>query len=77
MILGGFSRFGIWNHIFAAIVLVVLLWMAETALSEAAEDGPWALVYLPGLGGLALAAAILGFAAGPRRLARRRQGAAA
>ncbi len=79
LILGGFSRFGIWNHIFAAIVVVVLLWLVDNAASEAAgrSIGAWPLAYLPGLAGLALAGAILWAAANPQHWRRRRRSAPA
>ena len=36
LLLGGFSRFGIWNQIFASVGLVILLYIIDNAMADAA-----------------------------------------
>ena len=80
LLLGGFSRFGVWNQIFAAVVLVAGLYMFGNAMEDLARTVPggWPLVYLPPIAGLGLAAALLWLAGRPHLLRwRRRREAAA
>lgn len=78
LMLGSFSRFGVWRQIGIAVVAII----AVQFLSNAAEDmiarraTLWPLSYLPALVGAALAGAMLWHAAAPRRMRRRRSRAA-
>ncbi|NNF23394.1 MAG: LPS export ABC transporter permease LptF [Rhodobacteraceae bacterium] len=74
LLLGGFSRFGIWNQIFGAIALIVLLQVADNAIIDLALARPelWGLIYTPGLVGLALGLLLLWLAANPQVYRRRR-----
>ena len=79
LLLGGFTRFGIWRQIVGAVLLVIVVKMADTSLAgiAVAEARLWPLVY----GGTALAAAvavlILWMARRPFLMARRPFGRAA
>lgn len=72
LMLGSFSRFGVWRQIGIAVVAII----AVQFLSNAAEDmiarraALWPLSYLPALAGAALAGAMLWHAATPRRMRR-------
>ena len=73
LLLGGFSRFGIWNQIFLAVGLVIGLYTLDNALQDQALKAPdrWGLVYTPPLVGLAATAVMLWLAANPGLLRRR------
>lgn len=73
LLLGGFSRFGVWNQIFGSIALIVLLQVADNAIIDIALSRPdlWPMIYAPSLVGLALAGLILWLAANPRVYRRR------
>jgi lipopolysaccharide export system permease protein len=69
LLLGAFSRFGLWRQIVGAVVLLIILQMINNAATSASfrSDHAWPLVYLaPTLGG-ALSAALLWVAQRPRR----------
>lgn len=78
LMLGSFSRFGVWRQIGIAVVAII----AVQFLSNATEDmiarraTLWPLSYLPALVGAALAGAMLWHAAAPRRMRRSRSRAA-
>ncbi len=76
MLQGEFSRLGLWPQIGLAVVLAILLKAVEAAAVQAAREDPsrGAVVFLPALAGLAVAAALLWRATRPRR---RPRGAAA
>lgn len=78
LLIGGFSRFGVWRETVLAFVLLVGLdgMRGTLAKSVLQEPGLWPLIYLPTLIGAVLAAALLSYASRPYFL-RRRQGAAA
>ncbi len=67
--LGAFSRLGVWRQVLGAVVAVIAMQMVHTAVTGAVvrDASLWALVYLPGLLGLAGAAAALWVAGRPRR----------
>ncbi|MBM9594371.1 LPS export ABC transporter permease LptF [Roseitranquillus sediminis] len=69
LLVGGFSRFGIWRQVLAAVVLVILVKTADTALVDLALSDPalWPLVYGGSAAGLTLAAAVLWIAGRPLR----------
>ena len=47
LLLGRYSRFGIWRQVLVAVVVVILVKMADTAFVDLAlrGDGLWPLVY--------------------------------
>lgn len=69
LLVGGFSRFGVWRQIVAALVLLVIVKMVEGLVTDPVRSDPalWPLVYLPSVVGMAMAAALLAWAARPRR----------
>ncbi len=69
LMLGGFSRFGLWKQIGAAVLGLIALQMLANAATSASRDLPglWGLFYLPPLAGIAAAVATLALAARPRR----------
>ncbi|PYE82307.1 lipopolysaccharide export system permease protein [Pseudoroseicyclus aestuarii] len=66
---GGFSRFGIWRQIIAALLLIALVKGLESTVAGAVRADParWALVYLPAATGLVIATAQLAWAGRRRR----------
>ncbi|MBI1418288.1 MAG: LPS export ABC transporter permease LptF [Limimaricola sp.] len=74
LMVGGFSRFGVWRQILAAIGLVILVKAAETVGGAVAAGDPrlWPVVYLPAVLGGVLVWALLALAARPGLLRRRR-----
>jgi len=75
LMLGGFSRFGVWRQALLAFVLVILLEVLRGLVSGPvlADARLWPLVYLPTLAGLAVAALFLQIASRPPALRLRRQ----
>ncbi|SIT83708.1 LPS export ABC transporter permease LptF [Pontibaca methylaminivorans] len=75
LMLGGFSRFGVWRQALLAFVLVILLEVLRGLVSGPvlADARLWPLVYLPTFAGLAVAALFLQIAARPPALRLRRQ----
>ena len=78
MMLGGFSRFGLWRQIGAAVVLLILAQTTSTAATAAAmrSEYSWPLVYVAPVGGLLVAIGLMYYAQRPRRLGRRQPDAA-
>jgi lipopolysaccharide export system permease protein len=72
LLLGAFSRFGLWRQILGAIILLILVQMVANAATAASLRRPdlWPLVYAAPLLGLALGTAMLALAQRPRRLRR-------
>lgn len=73
LLLGGFSRFGLWRQIFGAVVLIVVLKFFDNAMANTARSDVrlfW-VIYLPGVFGLALNLAILWVSARPALYTRR------
>ena len=72
LLVGGFSRFGVWRQIVAAIVILVLIKLIEGMVAEPVRADPalWPLIYLPSLIGLALSAMLLAWSGRSRRLQR-------
>lgn len=67
---GGFSRFGVWRQIVAALVLLALVKLTEGLVSDPVRDNArlWPLVYAPSLLGAVLSVGLLTQAArGGRR----------
>ncbi|MDX1780424.1 MAG: LPS export ABC transporter permease LptF [Thalassovita sp.] len=73
LLVGGFSRFGVWRQIVAALVLLVIVKLVEGLVTDAvrANAGLWPLVYAPSVTGAAMSAALLHWAARPRRRRRK------
>jgi lipopolysaccharide export system permease protein len=73
LMVGGYSRFGVWRQIVAAIGLIVVVKALETAgLNAARADARlWFLTYLPGIGGLAIVWFLLFWASRPYLFKRR------
>lgn len=74
LLLGGFSRFGVWRQIVGAIFLLVVIKMVESAVSGPTRADPalWPLIYLPTLVGLGMVAGMLHLAARTARPRRAR-----
>ncbi|WP_347266130.1 LPS export ABC transporter permease LptF [Paracoccus sp. (in: a-proteobacteria)] len=69
LLLGGFSRFGVWRQvIWAVVALIVVQFLATAAENQVAGDASrWPLIYLSPAVGAAIAAMVLWLAARPRR----------
>ncbi len=76
LLAGGFSRFGVGRQIIGAIFLLVIVQLVQGAVTDPLRGNAalWPLVYLPSAVGLAMALAILGWAARPVGLRRGRKG---
>lgn len=72
LMLGGFSRFGLWRQILFAIVLLIVVQMADNAASGAVLRQPavWALAYVAPAFGMIIAGIMLWLAERPRRVRR-------
>lgn len=70
LLLGGFSRFGLWRQILAAIVALILVQMVDNAATGVAlrDERAWALVYLGPLISVVVAIAVLAISQRPRRI---------
>lgn len=75
LMLGGFSRFGVWKQIFLAVFIIIVLQTFSNALADATQSDPtlWPMIYLPSLSGLLVAAVMLWVAAHPNLGRRRRK----
>lgn len=73
LLVGGFSRFGVWKQIVGALVMLVMVKLVEGLVTDPVRENAdlWPLVYAPTLAGLTMAGALLGLAARPRRRTRR------
>ena len=67
LLVGGFSRFGVWRQAFAAFVLLIFLEALRGVLSEPVLEKPmlWPLMYVPTLIGFGATALFLSLAARP------------
>ncbi|MWD26112.1 LPS export ABC transporter permease LptF [Aquicoccus sp. SCR17] len=74
LLVGGFSRFGVWRQIVGAIFLLVLVKLVESAVTEPVRSDPalWPLIYLPTVVALAITWGLLWRADHPFGLRRRR-----
>ncbi|TNC73493.1 LPS export ABC transporter permease LptF [Rubellimicrobium roseum] len=72
LLLGQFSRFGVWRQVIGAIVLVILVKGIESGAVQAVRSEPtlWPLLYVPSLAGGAIGLALLALA-GRSRCVRR------
>lgn len=75
LLVGGYSRFGVWREATLAFVILLGLDGLRSSLSGEviAQAQLWPLMYLPSGLGCAIAAGMLWFAAAPRWLRRRRE----
>ncbi len=73
LLLGSFSRFGLWRQIVGALVALIVLKSVDNALADAARSDPalWPLAYGATLLGLAMVLAILWVADRPGLFRRR------
>jgi lipopolysaccharide export system permease protein len=73
LLLGGFSRFGVWRQALLAFLLLVFLEVLRGVVSDPVLENAdlWPLTYLPTGIGLAVAVLFLWLAARPRRQQRR------
>ncbi|MBK0326866.1 LPS export ABC transporter permease LptF [Rhodobacteraceae bacterium F11138] len=76
LLLGGFSRFGVWRQILLAFVLLISLEVLRGITSEPVLENPrlWPLIYLPTGVGIAIAMVFLQTAGRPLRFRRGRAG---
>ncbi len=74
LMLGGFSRFGIWRQILFAIVALIAVQFMSNAAADVTQGKPdlWSLIYLPAILGAIGAGTMLWWAARPRRLPKAR-----
>ena len=74
LLVGSFSRFGVWRQIVFAIVLIVVIKALETIGLNAARTNPqlWFAAYLPSVAGFAIAWILLFVSARPYLFKRRR-----
>jgi lipopolysaccharide export system permease protein len=72
LLIGGFSRFGLWRQIALGVFAVIVLTFLQNVAADAARqtDGRWPILYLPNLAGLTLVFFLLTLASGPRRMRR-------
>lgn len=70
LMLGGFSRFGLWPQLLLAFLLLIVLEGLRGALSPAVLERPsvWPVLYLPTVIGLGLSVVFLRFAGRPLRV---------
>ncbi len=75
LLLGGFSRFGVWRQIVLAIVLLVVIKALDNAVSDFArkDEMLWVLMYLPVVVGVAISALLLWISEHPALFKRRRK----
>jgi len=67
LVVGGFSRFGLWRNIIFAVGLVILLKIMEGTGTSIARNNAalWPFVYLAGIGGVVTSAILLHIATRP------------
>ena len=70
LLLGGFSRFGLWKQVSVAIVLLVVVQATATVAANFGVRGDmgWLLAYVAPILGLAIGGALLWWAQRPRRV---------
>lgn len=75
LMVGGFSRFGLWKQVVFAIFLIIVVKALETAGLNAARSNPalWAASYLPSVAGFAIVYGLLFVADRPTLFRRRVQ----
>ncbi|MGR3290814.1 MAG: LPS export ABC transporter permease LptF [Paracoccaceae bacterium] len=75
LLVGGYSRFGLWRQMLGALVLFILLKSFDNLMNDLARQDPknWPLVYASTVAGLAGVFAILWLSARPALFTRRRR----
>jgi lipopolysaccharide export system permease protein len=70
LLIGGYSRFGVWKQVFWAILgLITIQFLTNAAANQAGKNPDlWPVLYLPALIGVGLCCALLWQAGRPRRL---------
>lgn len=78
LMLGGFSRFGLWPQVVTAFVVLIVLEGMRGAVSPIVIETPslWWLLYVPSVAGVVVSMLFLHFAGYPLRLRRHRELAA-
>lgn len=73
LLVGGFSRFGVWWQILLAFSILIAIKVAEGLVTAVVVSNAamWPLMYLPALGGATATVLLLSLAASPRRWRRR------
>lgn len=73
LLLGAFSRFGLWRQILLAVLLLIVVQLINTTGSAEAlkDEAKWPAVYVAPVVGLMIGAAMLWLSQRPRRLRRR------
>lgn len=73
LLVGGFSRFGVWRQILLAIFLLILLQSVDNAVADIArrDAALWPVVYVPPLFGTLVALALMWIATHPYRFRRK------
>lgn len=79
LLLGAFSRFGLWRQIIFSVLLLIVIQMINVAASGAGakDEALWPLAYAAPAAGLAIGALLLWLSQRPRRLGRAVRGVAA
>jgi lipopolysaccharide export system permease protein len=72
LLLGAFSRFGLWRQILFAVLLLIVVQTVNTVVTAAGRQDArgWILAYVPPLFGVGIAVALLWLAQRPRRVRR-------
>jgi lipopolysaccharide export system permease protein len=72
LLVGAFSRFGLWRQILAAIGLLIVVQTVNTTAASVATraDGMWWMAYLAPLLGIGIGAGLLWYTQQPRRIRR-------
>jgi lipopolysaccharide export system permease protein len=75
LMLGSFSRFGVWRQVLLAVCLLIVLQLLDNSMADVARRSAdaWAAVYLPPLAGVAMALVMLWISARPGLFTRRRR----
>lgn len=75
LMLGNFSRFGVWKQVLLAILLLIVLQLLDNSMADIArrDAEAWPVVYVPPLAGVAMAWVMLWISARPGLLTRRRR----
>lgn len=79
LLIGGFSRFGVWRQVVGALFLIIFVKMIETLVAGSVRDTAslWPLIYLPTIFGLAMVWFMLFWSGRPYLFRRRPQSAPA
>ena len=69
LLIGGYSRFGVWRQVVLAILLLILVQFLTNAMQSQTASAPmlWPLLYFPAVAGTGISVLMLWLAAKPRR----------